>query len=685
MTHSLRLYLLALALAFPLLLSAQLQSPLGTGIKWSADVWQQELSLQSPRYGELQAYHDSHPGTPDIKRIFTSLYDNYKLYHAYNDSIFVPTFRDDWAEMIRARASLQSQMYVQNQRDIDSILTFFRKEPQIPDCAYDAMLRSIHHLYRVGNNDFFLMELFMDLLIPHYETRPDDVDRLLQCYVMKGYYEFQFSRIDGDKEHAMNAIQYYRKAISLTDDFSRFTSLLSPFYLLSAYRNVMVSFAMSNYVSIGEAYHLHNDLEHLYRKNSKRFHDIPQLLDYLRWAMRLFDLKAPYICIENGDTSSNMFRILYSNYLRTIGKGPLSQFENEQFTYESDMWIDYLFIQSHAGKISPDDALELSRNYIRNKLDDEYTSNFAEINNGITYIYNTFATSLSILEDSSLPDSIKHYYLLLYLKKIDQVMSAYPKAQDTNERVDAERRIITMPCIQKYLTTQERLDLLNMLIIIEQPQTFAHVSMVASMCDVLLQAVIDYKPDLLRDVPGCATRIDVWRNADSLKAYFHNAAIYHDLGKNLIPSIVGNNFRRLTDHEFSYIKLHPENARIFLSIDPSLSKYQDICFGHHKWYNGKGGYPAWFDNTKSQLRILIDILTICDCLDAATDNFGRNYHNHKLFKQVLAEFDRDAGIRYNPDLVQLIHDVPSLRERLATIVDEKRMDSYYNIYRQYFR
>lgn len=684
MIHRIRIIILILAMIMPTLMCAQLQSPLGTGISWSRQVWQDELE-NFPTTNELQIYHDSHPGCPDIKRIFKSLFDNYRIYVAYNDSIFMPTFRDDWAELIRYRASLQSQMYVQNQRDIDSIMHFFKDVKDVPDCAYDAMLRSIHHLYRVGNNDFFLMEQFMDILLPHYEARPTDYDRLLQCYIMMGYYQFQFSRIDGDKEHAQRAIDYFRKAISLTDDFSKFISKVSPYYLLSAYRNVMVSFAMSGDVTIAEAYKLHLDLESLYRRNKQMFVELPNLLDYLKWTMRLFDLKAPYICIENGDTKSRIFNILYSNYLRHIGKSPDTQFENEQFTYDSDLWIDYLYIQSSVGKITPDDAFEMSRNYITRKLDREYESNFTNINNGITYIYNTFATSLRILERASLPFDVKHDLLLKYMSIISQVMSNYPKARDTNERVDAERRIITMPYIQQYLTTKEREELLKMLIIIEQPQTFAHVSMVARMCDAILNAVIDYKPDLLRDIPGCATRIDVWKNADSLKTFFHNAAIYHDLGKNLIPSIVSNNFRRLTDHEFSYIKLHPENARIFLSIDPSLSKYEDICFGHHKWYNGKGGYPAWFDNTKSPLRILIDILTICDCTDAATDNFGRNYHNYKMFKQVLAEFDRDAGTRYNPELIQLIHDNPSLREELANIVDEKRMDSYYNIYRQYFR
>ena len=81
--------------------------------------------------------------------------------------------------------------------------------------------------------------------------------------------------------------------------------------------------------------------------------------------------------------------------------------------------------------------------------------------------------------------------------------------------------------------------------------------------------------------------------------------------------------------------------------------------------------------------------TCCVSVDKVSgnvkDNFGRNYRNTKKFRQVLSEFDSDAGVRYNPDLVKLIHDVPSLYDKTAEIVDSNRMDYYYDIYKLYFR
>ena len=45
----------------------------------------------------------------------------------------------------------------------------------------------------------------------------------------------------------------------------------------------------------------------------------------------------------------------------------------------------------------------------------------------------------------------------------------------------------------------------------------------------------------------------------------------------------------------------------YLSIDEDVARYVDIARGHHKFYNGKGGYPNDFDNTASPERFMIDI------------------------------------------------------------------------------
>ena len=97
-------------------------------------------------------------------------------------------------------------------------------------------------------------------------------------------------------------------------------------------------------------------------------------------------------------------------------------------------------------------------------------------------------------------------------------------------------------------------------------------------------------------------------------------------------AIIETQHRPLTDEEFGIIRSHPNRGGQYLSIDEDLARYVDIARGHHKFYNGKGGYPNDFDNTASPERFMIDIITVCDCLDAATDQYGRNYHQARNFR-----------------------------------------------------
>ena len=106
----------------------------------------------------------------------------------------------------------------------------------------------------------------------------------------------------------------------------------------------------------------------------------------------------------------------------------------------------------------------------------------------------------------------------------------------------------------------------------------------------------------------------------------------------------------------------------------------DIVLGHHKWYDGKGGYPEYFDNTQSPYHVLIDILSLADCLEAATSQLGRNYRRNKHYDDVVAEFEAQAGTRYNPELVHILKTQPTLSDELRRICESGWEDVYYRVF-----
>lgn len=219
-----------------------------------------------------------------------------------------------------------------------------------------------------------------------------------------------------------------------------------------------------------------------------------------------------------------------------------------------------------------------------------------------------------------------------------------------------------------------------------QVTTYAHSVHVAMIAKKLMEGILTYQPDLLGGALGERRHGKVFLDPKECLNFIYQAALYHDIGKNGIISVVNNDYRPLTDEEFSIIKTHPSLGAELLKIAPSLyEKFRDTTLGHHKWYNGKGGYPEDFDNTKSPKRILIDIITLSDCMQAATERVGRNYKDGKTFDMVMEEFRRDAGTKYNPDLVKFIDSHEDVARDLAVLVGDAWVDIYFSIYSKYMR
>ena len=99
--------------------------------------------------------------------------------------------------------------------------------------------------------------------------------------------------------------------------------------------------------------------------------------------------------------------------------------------------------------------------------------------------------------------------------------------------------------------------------------------------------------------------------------------------------------------------MHPQKSELYLKSYPSLQPYRDVLLGHHKSFLGLG-YPESFNNRQSPYFPIINIVQICDCLDAATEVIGRNYHTPKDFDTVIKEFERDRAVIYDPVLVDTI-------------------------------
>ena len=84
-----------------------------------------------------------------------------------------------------------------------------------------------------------------------------------------------------------------------------------------------------------------------------------------------------------------------------------------------------------------------------------------------------------------------------------------------------------------------------------------------------------------------------------------------------------------------------------------------------------------YDNNESKEKVLIDLISIADSIEAGTDTLTRSYTKDKDSEKLLKELKAEAGTRYNPKIVKIIEDSKELRGQLKELTGQGRYDIYY--------
>jgi HD-GYP domain-containing protein (c-di-GMP phosphodiesterase class II) len=225
--------------------------------------------------------------------------------------------------------------------------------------------------------------------------------------------------------------------------------------------------------------------------------------------------------------------------------------------------------------------------------------------------------------------------------------------------------------------------LIGNLISFRQPASGIHNRLVKDIALALAEETWRQHPEALV-LPGQLKNAeDVLANKKTVMDFVANAAILHDTGKVPYWDIVNLMRRKITPDELYAVRYHVRAGYDLLRSNPALIKYADVALFHHKWYDGTEGYPEEEDSTHSPYRFYIDLISLADTIDAATDNLGRSYAVPKTLKELIKELVSQAGTRYNPLLVQMLAINPSLQKKIAYLTTEGRKKATLEEYAKY--
>lgn len=615
---------------------------------------------------------------PDFEKCFRLLEENRRVYNQYNDSIFL--FRDhvDWTNFFKRRALKNTQLFLANKEIISTVFDYFRQDREkIPTEAYRLLYDGLQFLYLEEKIDPFLGNNLCDILLDFYRSGRCPEQQNFAGWVdrIKGEFLYHIYTLGKNPDALKQSYMYLKRAIN--ED--RYYSPNPKESWLLALENLTITNWLNYKMQTVEEYYA-------YVAEFRRLLQLPQTFQLM--SQKTYErLKQ-----QAANADERLVRNVYladttimekqhaDSLMREIIARNLAKPHLSELSYSRTLMMQVL-----TGQFTAKEAMKsVKKRYLqefRKRIKNERFDHIELPNVLLPYVNYFYLNDLADVPFRRKRAAVKQMYediITIYHHRLDQQMD--------NSYVKYLNLFATYPRAIKYLKEEERIRYLNELNVATQVTTYAHSVNVAMIARELMKGILEYQPELLKGVLGEIRHGKVLLDSKKCLDFIYEAAFYHDIGKNGIISTVNNDYRPLTDEEYAIVKTHPALGAELLKIAPSLyEKYHDTTLGHHKWYNGKGGYPEDFDNTKSPKRILIDIITLSDCMQAATERVGRNYKKGKTFDMVMEEFRKGAGTKYNPDLVKFIDAHDDVARDLAVLINDAWVDIYFSIYSKFMR
>lgn len=619
---------------------------------------------------------------PDFKFIFDKLSQNRITYNRYNDSIFRIHDHDQWVKFFIARSRKNHQIYHENERLLNSIVDYFEpdmvdttKECVLPDAAYDSLDKNFFHNYAYALTDPFITNRIMDILIRNFRKRQERNYEFLRAMSWKGSSHYQIWRLDRDNKTLKKA---YDCIAYVADSAHCHTPEELGLYGYALQDLCLSAWTLHHIQPLKKLQERYEKLEILARNHTAEELEVPERRRQL-WINRIKDrdleiVRGIYLTnpelIEKKEGDDLVKRVI-RQYPDTVGLSITSK-------------LNLIVMKVRTGEIQTRTALREAKE-IYETLIKPLTKQKVLGVGAFNSLMNHYTNLAFIVDTARVSTNYKKEYVRMFCEDIIRMFRHRKDQQNSTQYNQTLELVSTNPRLIKYLSDKDRIGFVMELNVATQVTTYAHSTHVARLAESLMKGIIRHRKQLLVGKLGITSKWQVMLHQSQLIHFITRAALCHDIGKNSIVSVVNNDYRQLSDDERRIIRMHPRMGLKYLKISKELRHYHDTTLGHHKWYNGKGGYPSDFDNTKSPYRFMIDIITLCDCMQAATERVGRNYRQEKSFEKVMEELREGAGTRYNPDLVKLIDDVPELYKELEMIAIYGWPDIYYEIYKNYMR
>ena len=593
----------------------------------------------------------------------------------WNDRLFTDMSEDEWVNLLKERSTAIRSIYEENETLLRRLNDALPKAPTELDADTAFMLKElVRNLFNGSIDDISLIVRLCRLSLSYFE-KTDDHDSIVILNYILGNELTVFYRLIKDAKGVKEALNAYRKVISRADFFDLLKEPYAKIAVVNSYLNLLMFTGHFRAGDFSDCYKIFE--EAISFLGSEAVINEAAKDSYLGEAVKeitsefyssIISCFLTLVPMQNGDREADKKKLI-DRLVPVREQGMIDPESEKLFAVMTGEMTQSEWIEEK--------TLWLEENIpILDFSDPDIMSRMGEI---IEY-HNVSGSVIELLYLADIPDCEKHKYAARVIPGMMKLISEMPYTFLTEmmNSLLAEWFYIAEPFLE---TDREKHDMILKVFVRRQPITYIHSLMVKTIMERIGEKVIEVRPELLTGVKQCRTAAEVREKKKEVIAFLSECGLVHDVGKCVITDVINRQNRALTDDEYSLIKHHPKLGAQMAGFS-GLEPYVDVILGHHKSYDGKNGYPADFDNTRSPLRFVIDLTSIADSVDAATDILGRNYTKGKDFSALFEELKQGAGTRYNPDIVKIIEENSDLYDTLSKLTSDGRFGVYHEAYRE---
>lgn len=192
------------------------------------------------------------------------------------------------------------------------------------------------------------------------------------------------------------------------------------------------------------------------------------------------------------------------------------------------------------------------------------------------------------------------------------------------------------------------------LVACRNPDSYASSRMAAQVAKLLVDKAVREEPELLTGSLGCSTVDEVRAKAPELSRFVYEGCLLHNVGMMSFDHLVRHIGRGWLEEEKEMHQYHVYSGEIILSQSESTRPYVWAALGHHRFYDGSGGYPERYRREDDPQPVLTDLISAAVHLIRLLDNRTFLTSQPLPLPEALARIKADAGTRLSPDWARLL-------------------------------